>query len=168
MARRKRLRKPVPKFAKILLAVDLGRESGPILDYGITLARAFGSQLDLVHVFERHEYRGPRVIALDAGGHASLAEIAGWTAAESFAALVEKVRHEGVAEARGLLAQGPAEQILLDLVLQERYDLVVMGTHGYRGLERLVMGSVAESVVRDCACPVLTVHIAAEDSGRGA
>jgi nucleotide-binding universal stress UspA family protein len=147
-------------FAKILLPIDVEGEAGPILDYGIALARAFGSRVDLVHVFEREGYHGPRTIELDGEGIAQpAAEIVGWQSARSLALLMSKVRLAGVGSVRGLLSRGPAEEAVLELVRKERYDLVVMGTHGYRGLSRMVLGSVAEKVVRDCACPVLTVHV---------
>ena len=57
---------------------------------------------------------------------------------------------------RRLLAGDPADAIIR-LAESEHIDLIVMGTHGRRGLSRLLMGSVAESVVRVAPCPVLTV-----------
>jgi len=58
--------------------------------------------------------------------------------------------------ARRLLAGDPAEA-LIRLAQTEDVDMIVMGTHGRRGLTRLLMGSVAEAVVRAAPCPVLTV-----------
>jgi nucleotide-binding universal stress UspA family protein len=57
---------------------------------------------------------------------------------------------------RRLLAGDPAEAIIR-LAQTEDVDMIVMGTHGRRGLTRLLMGSVAEAVVRAAPCPVLTV-----------
>jgi nucleotide-binding universal stress UspA family protein len=67
-----------------------------------------------------------------------------------------------------ILAGGdPAPEI--ERVARERHcDLIVMGTHGYSGLHRLLMGSVAEHVVRQAPCPVLTVKLPAEQPSRGA
>jgi universal stress protein A len=148
------------RFAKILIPVDVERESGPILDHGIALARAFGSRVDLVHVFEREGYHGPWLIELDLRGIAQPAgELSTWPAARSLAVLMETVRGAGVEAVRGLMAKGPADEAVIELVRRESYDLVVMGTHGYHGLSHMVLGSVAEKVVRGCPCPVLTVHV---------
>ncbi|MCE9525416.1 MAG: universal stress protein, partial [Planctomycetales bacterium] len=57
---------------------------------------------------------------------------------------------------RRLLAGDPAEAIIR-LAETEKADLIVIGTHGRRGLRRVLMGSVAEVVVRTASCPVLTV-----------
>jgi len=148
------------RFAKILIPVDVERESAPILDYGIALAHAFGSRADLVHVFEREGYHGPWLIELDPQGLPQpAAELSAWPAARSLAQLMGRVRDAGIEPVRGLMAKGPADEAVLELVRRESYDLVVMGTHGYHGLSHMVLGSVAEKVVRGCPCPVLTVHV---------
>ena len=56
-----------------------------------------------------------------------------------------------------LLVQGGAAEEILQVAQERKCDLIVMGTHGRTGLGRLLMGSVAEQVVRKASCPVLTV-----------
>jgi nucleotide-binding universal stress UspA family protein len=56
-----------------------------------------------------------------------------------------------------LLAEGDPARAILSAVREGRCDLIVMGTHGRKGLNRLLTGSVAEEVVRKAPCPVLTV-----------
>jgi nucleotide-binding universal stress UspA family protein len=58
---------------------------------------------------------------------------------------------------RELILGEPAEAIV-ERARTGGYDLIVMGTHGRKGMQRLLLGSVAEKVVRRSACPVLTVH----------
>jgi nucleotide-binding universal stress UspA family protein len=58
--------------------------------------------------------------------------------------------------------EGPAPAVILDVADEFRADLIVMGTHGRTGLKRLLMGSVAEMVLRRARCPVLTVREPAE------
>lgn len=62
---------------------------------------------------------------------------------------------DGIVEHR--LEEGEPGNEILQLATAENCDLIVMGTHGRAGLRRLLMGSVAEQVVRNAACPVLTV-----------
>ena len=58
----------------------------------------------------------------------------------------------------GLLREGLEWRLILDVATEQGCDLIVMGTHGRRGLPRLVLGSVAEKVVRLSPVPVLTVN----------
>lgn len=86
------------------------------------------------------------------------------TAAESLLRSVKptdtKVRH------RHRLLHGPPVESLLELANSEKADLIVLGSHGRTGLARLLMGSVAEGIVRRAPCPVLTVRSHAdEDAG---
>jgi nucleotide-binding universal stress UspA family protein len=55
------------------------------------------------------------------------------------------------------LVEGDAATVILQVATEIKCDLIVMGTHGRTGLSRLLMGSVAEQVVRNASCPVLTV-----------
>ena len=70
---------------------------------------------------------------------------------------VERLREMGVA-ATGRLVEGPAKAMIVSSIEEGDFDLVVMGTHGRTGLAHLLMGSVAEWVVRHAPVPVLTVH----------
>jgi nucleotide-binding universal stress UspA family protein len=74
---------------------------------------------------------------------------------------LEELRRSGFGDEdslHGRLASGDAATAILDAVEDGRYDLVVMGRNGRGRLEHLFMGSVAESVSRRAACPVLTLH----------
>jgi nucleotide-binding universal stress UspA family protein len=73
---------------------------------------------------------------------------------------VQDVAHEPVSIRTVVLSGDPAECILT-AALDPRADLIVMGTHGHRGFERLMLGSVAERVLRKAACPVMTIPPAA-------
>jgi nucleotide-binding universal stress UspA family protein len=66
-----------------------------------------------------------------------------------------------------LVVEGPAAGVIITTARQTAADLVVMGTHGRRGLARLLMGSVAEEVVRMAPCPVLTVRAPMPETAPG-
>ena len=72
------------------------------------------------------------------------------------AALKEHFQKFAKLESRVLLGS-PAEKIL-ELAKQENIDLIIMGAHGRKGLERAIFGSVADKVVTAALCPVMTVH----------
>jgi nucleotide-binding universal stress UspA family protein len=65
----------------------------------------------------------------------------------------------------GVVAQGTPHQAILDYIGEHDIDLVVMGTHGRTGLDRYLLGSITEKVVRLSDAPVLTVRMPAEYSG---
>lgn len=65
----------------------------------------------------------------------------------------------------GVVAQGTPHQAILDHIDEHDIDLVVMGTHGRTGLDRYLLGSITEKVVRLSDAPVLTVRMPAEYSG---
>jgi nucleotide-binding universal stress UspA family protein len=58
-----------------------------------------------------------------------------------------------------MVKQGETWRTILDTVAEVGAELIVMGTHGRRGLPRALLGSVAEKIVRTATCPVLTVHV---------
>jgi nucleotide-binding universal stress UspA family protein len=138
----------MPAFKTILMPTDLSKRSLYALPVARSLAETLGAQLIVLFVKE----------PIDA------AEISIETTAgeEHDRALRERLR-EMVPPGPGLavdylIDQGPAPDAILRIAHERPCDLIVMSTHGRSGLERLLMGSVAEAVVRAAACPVMTVR----------
>ena len=141
---------------KILVATDFGEASDSALSYGRDLARTYGAKLHVLHVAENlfARYR-------DDGSMVVLPQMQ--TDVENAA----RKRLEGLvtdedrtmlhAEPVVLTALGIAEAIVA-YAHAHTVDIIVMGTHGRRALSHLLMGSVAERVVRMAPCPVLTVR----------
>jgi nucleotide-binding universal stress UspA family protein len=71
--------------------------------------------------------------------------------------MVTRAREKGIT-ARSIMRTGTPHQEIVDLATEEGADLVVMGTHGRSGLNRVLIGSVTERVIRFVPCPVLTVR----------
>lgn len=144
-------------YRKIVVAVDGSGPSNKGLREAIRLARANGAQLVLVHVvnefyaFATLDGVAPGadlVPALREGGKRVLARAK---------ALAEK---EGV-RAKTVLREtlgGPAADPIVREARRERADLIVVGTHGRRGVRRVVLGSDAEQIVRASPVPVLLVR----------
>ena len=144
------------KPQKILVPIDFSTGSDAALEMATSLARDSGGFLILAHV---------EVIPLSAAGGEYLYAMPEPPTEELLAKLDAIVLPDShVPVERRLLAGDPAEAIIR-LAQTEDVDMIVMGTHGRRGLTRLLMGSVAEAVVRAAPCPVLTVkqpaHVAA-------
>jgi len=141
---------------KILVATDFGEASDVALNYGRDLARTYGATLHVLHVAENVFAR-----YADDGSIAFLPEM------QSDIERAARKRMEGLvtdedrtmlhAEPVVLTALGTAEAIVA-YAHAHTVDIIVMGTHGRRALAHLLMGSVAERVVRTAPCPVLTVR----------
>jgi nucleotide-binding universal stress UspA family protein len=139
----------------ILVATDFGEAADSALDYGRELAARFGATLHVLHVAE---------------------EVAIAFGAEAYSAILPEMQEEVEAAARRRLHEltidsdasgprtttairtGPAVYAIVDYAREHGIDLIVMGTHGRGAVAHLVLGSVAERVVRLAPCPVLTVR----------
>jgi nucleotide-binding universal stress UspA family protein len=146
-------------YRKILVAVDGSPASGKGLREAIRLARAERAQLFIVHVvdeFQAFAAMGGMVAApgvdvvpwLREGGKRVLAKAQ---------ALAAKQGMKSKIILREMLS-GPAAYPIVREARKLRADLIVLGTHGRRGVRRLVLGSDAEQVVRTASVPVLLVR----------
>ena len=133
---------------KILHPTDYSDLSGPAFEMACSLARDFGAELVICHV-------SPPPIAAVANG--MLVDIPTGEA-EQMTARLEKVKPDDprLPVTHQLLRGDPAAEIAR-FATDAGIDLIVIGTHGRGGLSRLLMGSVAEHVLRKAPCPVVTV-----------
>jgi nucleotide-binding universal stress UspA family protein len=139
---------------RIVFATDFSERAGAAERQAVDLARSLGAELVLVHVASdaplwREGIGSPDVRAVFESQRR-------W-AAETLAARARALTAEGLT-ARSVVRVGPAWDEIVRLAADEKADLVVMGTQGRTGLERLLLGSVAERVIRRAPCPVLTVR----------
>ncbi|MFI5376610.1 MAG: universal stress protein [Candidatus Rokuibacteriota bacterium] len=142
-------------FYRIIVPTDFSSCSEDAWRLAQRLAGMSGAELVLTHVLtEAPLFReGPFIMP-------KVREV--FEAARSFAdaALEEwaaKARAEGLS-ARAALRSGVAYQEIVTLAVDERADLIVIGTHGRGGIDRALLGSVADRVIRLAPCPVLTVR----------
>lgn len=118
------------------------------------LARALDAELVLVHVLvEAPFYKEAPFI-----GHArEVYEAARRWAEDSLGQWVSKAKVDGL-KARAAFRTGAAYQEIVNLATDERADLIVIGTHGRGGIDRSLLGSVSDRVIRTAPCPVLSVR----------
>ncbi len=134
---------------RILFAADFSCQSSVALTYVLALARQYEAKVFLAHVVPTENYV---LVSPETG--AEWFEEATLQARQQLDEL--SGQFEGIPKEE-LLAQGGITDALLDMIEEKRIDLVVVGTHGHRGLKRLALGSVAEEVFRNSPCSVLTV-----------
>lgn len=146
------------EFRRILCPVDFSEASAGALRAAAALARRHGATLTLLHVDLIPGSAIPEAL------FPTPPEVAGQlTAPADRPLLAWKAEAErlGAPHVAALRSVGQAAEEILALAGREPYDLVVIGTHGRAGLDRLLLGSVAEEVVRRATCPVLTLGSAA-------
>jgi nucleotide-binding universal stress UspA family protein len=141
-------------FDHILVPTDFTEISQRALEYAKAIAKLGNSELLLVHVNSPVELITPPEAAwVDLSEVQSLQE-------EQLEQSGAALRSEGF-RARAISVTGPLHNELLSTVNQYKADLIVLGTHGKKGLERLLFGSDAEAVLMHAHCPVLSVGPAA-------
>jgi nucleotide-binding universal stress UspA family protein len=145
-------------FKKILVPVDFSDGSAAAVQHAVTLAKNLQAEVDIVHAFDVPTFIPPHVVVMMGEVDAPLSEHAERHAKEQLEEFIHKMNiPEGVKWSSRVLL-GPPAVTVLEAAEQGKHDLIVMGTHGRTGLPRLVMGSVAEKIVRNSSCPVLTVR----------
>jgi nucleotide-binding universal stress UspA family protein len=143
------------KINKILFPSELREYSLEILPYVLSMSEKYNSTIYLLHVIDDISKWGgfylPH-ISLD------LYQKEAMEAAEKFMDKVCEQQMKGCPNfERRILSGDPAAEIL-KTIDSEAIDLVVMGTHGYRGLEQAIFGGVARKVVKNSPVPVLTIN----------
>lgn len=141
----------------ILVPTDFSKHAAAALDVARTLARDHGARLIVLHV--EMQYAGTLAMTIDPNAaRAALDEIRERVEGPDLKSSVETQLRIG----------DPVVEIL-EAIEKEKPDLVVVGSHGRTGLKRLLLGSVAEAVLRRSSCPVLTVRTPAhlEDTPEG-
>jgi nucleotide-binding universal stress UspA family protein len=141
------------KIEHILHPTDCGENSNHALKYACSLATQFSANLHILNVVEDLE---AKVAAYGAVMDMDLNEKNREVAMEKINELPDKViDHQG--DVTRHIIEGEPFIEIIKYAKKNAIDLIVMGTHGYTGLEHLLIGSVAENVVRKASCPVLVI-----------
>ncbi len=141
----------MPSWKRICCGVDFSELSRVAMDEAAFLARIFEADLTLVHVHERPAPASPAAEHPARAAEAAAKTLTAWRSQAEFLATRP-------VEAVLLYGDGDAGAELVRFARERRFDLVVLATLGRTGLAHLVLGSVAERVVREAPCPVLVVR----------
>jgi nucleotide-binding universal stress UspA family protein len=145
------------KVSKILVPIDFSECSAAALSHALSLAAQLGASVDALHVAEIPSFKSEPRIAKESG-FTSLREYALEAGQGELDAFLSKLDASQRKSVSARLDAGRPRDCILEHAKRERYDLIVMGTHGRTGRAHSLAGSVAESVVRMAPCPVLTVR----------
>lgn len=137
---------------KILVPIDFSTPAHEAFDYALGLAAHLGANLTLMHAC-----RIPAGVLYSDTAYVAASEITSSEARVELDAYLDKAKAKGV-QASAVLEDGAPRERILAVAESTGADLIVMGTHGRRPLSRVLLGSVAEHVVRHARQPVLTVH----------
>ncbi len=144
------------QFATILFANDFSEGSDHAFDYALSLAKQFSAKLLIVHIInEPVDLRGFYV------PHISFENLEK-EIADGAEKMMTRFCNENLEEFKNFehytITGIPYEEIVRKAV-EGGADLIVMGTHGRKGVDHLLFGSTAERVVRNSPCPVMTVRL---------
>lgn len=153
--------RPLATVRRVLWATDLSATSEGAWPYALKLADLFAAELVLLHVVRPVELAGVADSPVPPPAH--------WL--ERYLEPLEREleRRQQEVEALGLRARrkvlmGVPAEVIVEEAATEQADLIVMGTHGRTGLAHVLVGSVAQAVVRKAPCPVLAVRVRREDN----
>jgi nucleotide-binding universal stress UspA family protein len=143
-------------YERILVPTDGSEGARRAVKYALDLAAQYDAELHAVYVVQTNVVPdispGEFVNESEKQGNEAVGEIA------------DQARDAGIETIRTAVVQGVPHRAILEYVDDEDIDVVVMGTHGRAGLDRYLLGSVTEKVVRLSDVPVLTVRMADGES----
>lgn len=144
------------KIERILFPIDFSEGSMNALDYAVSLSKEYNAKLYLLHVV--HD------ISMTAGWqvpHIRIDELYR-DMEESARKELERCCMEDIRDLKNverIILRGIPHEEILKVAREKKIDIIVIGTHGRTGIDRLLFGSTAEKVVRKAPCPVLSVRL---------
>jgi nucleotide-binding universal stress UspA family protein len=142
-------------WKKVLCPIDFSEPARAAMEAAIELCRTFDGELTLFHSYQLPGYTLPEgsVVA----SPKMLQDLA--DQAESHLSEWRKIAEErGAQRVQTIKGIGDPAIEVVELAREGGYDVIVLGTHGRTGIRHVLLGSVAERVVRHARCPVLTIH----------
>jgi nucleotide-binding universal stress UspA family protein len=144
----------VPLISRILVAIDFSSHSSNALAWARSQADAFGAKLILLHVIDHV----PGAVAGLGAESDDVADVAPLYALHEQAEKSMGELKALIPDAQVVVREASPPAAIVDVALELNCQMIVMGTHGRSGVKHLLLGSVAEYVVRNSTIPVLTVR----------
>ncbi len=141
-------------FKKILCPVDFSEFTEEIVRYADDIAKKYGAELHVLHVIPNLNYFTPYESFLTPENLVAIEKNIQSEVDRDFAKVLKHVDPD----IKKVVRTGVAFVEIIDYVKSEGIDLIVMGTHGRSAIEHILIGNVAEKVVRKSPCPVMTIR----------
>jgi len=141
----------------VLVPVDYSDESRAVLEYALVLAQGLGVDLHVLYVAETMPDFSPELLVKTEQGVRPLCDIVEENAAREMKEFLARTAPPENTKLVEHIVRGHAGSTIVSWTRNGRFELVVIGTHGRRGLSRLALGSVAGKVVRLSPIPVVTL-----------
>jgi nucleotide-binding universal stress UspA family protein len=148
----------VVAYRSFLAPIDFSEHSNKTIEYATKLADLTGASIKILHVFQIPDYPAAfyQGLYLEHEAIKTHVETAKREATSKLSLVAEEIRAKGL-EAEPILRSGNPYEEIVSAAEETGADLIVIGSHGYGGLGRLLLGSTAERVVQYAPCPVLVI-----------
>jgi nucleotide-binding universal stress UspA family protein len=143
---------------QILVPVDFSPPSQQALDFASEIGKPSAASIDLLYVYEVPAFLPVGALVETGPSDAALVDLMRKNAETVLDGFMAEARKRGVPVRSARAELGPPPQTICAVAKSGGYDLIVIGTHGRTGLSHALIGSVAERVVRNAPCPVLSVR----------
>ncbi len=144
-------------YKRILLATDGSEQNKKAVTHAIEQAKLSGSELHAVYVMDIKTDYGPKSYLSTDISTEGIRNFYRHEGDEAIKYVVDLAKNEGIDVQKWIVEGHPAEEIL-KLAKEQAADLIVMGTLGRSGIEKFLLGSVADKVIRNSSIPVLIVR----------
>jgi nucleotide-binding universal stress UspA family protein len=154
---REEVGKQAKKLDRILVAVDPGDASKPALKGAKEVAQLLGAELEALYVWEPLPWLRAN-LSISHGVSMNPKEFEEYSQKEALRSAQDFVAEVAGPDVKVSLKVGSPAEATVEFAQKGNFDLLVIGTHGREGFTRLLLGSVAEKVVRACPIPVMSIH----------
>ena len=142
------------EIKKIIVPVDFGKTSNKLVEFALYIAKQFSAEIGFCHVVEPLL---PEDLVLDSPSLGDLEKKMGTNAEERIASLIKDCEGKGIT-CGGKVLFGDTVDKIISYAKDQDANMIIIGTHGAKGLEKILLGKVAERVVQRSDCPCLVMN----------
>ncbi len=152
--------KRLEQIKRVVTPVDFSDNSKVIAESAAFMAASFQAELLLIFVVQKFEdYSGFFVPQMNIPDLERDLHVQAEAKMDTFSKEIEEfIQGKGVTSVSGKVLMGDVAEQIISYAGDAKENVIVMGTHGYKGLEKIMFGSVADKVVKSALCPVMTIN----------
>ena len=139
---------------KVVIPIDFSSNMGKVVDYGMSIADSFGADVHFLHVVD--DFQGYDMMLVHPSFRGMTDDLKEQAEVRMKTLIKDHNKREGAVT--GAVTVGYATDEIINYAKSIDADMIIIGTHGAKGLERVLMGSTASQVVKKSPCPVLVFN----------